>query len=98
MESIYVAIHPSGAETRIVATSATGMVVLKARVTSHPSSPSALPALLDALSIWEGKFVRAALVVDAPGDQPASSLYRDIFPAFGNERYSLEYVLAQPTR
>src|SRR5437879_4971328 len=97
MEPIYVGIHPQGEVTRILAMSGE-MSLLKARLASQPSSPLALPSLLEALWLWQGKQVHAALVVDALPRRCESSLYRDMFPDFGNEHYSLEYVRRPPRR
>src|SRR5438270_9154664 len=97
MESICVGIHPQRQMTRILAMSGTG-ALLKARLASQPSSRLALPSLLEALSLWQGALVRAALIVDAPGSRCETSLYRDMFPDFGNGRYSLEYVQRSPAR
>jgi hypothetical protein len=100
MESICVRIHPQREGTRILATSHAATPLLKARLAAEPASRLALPALLEALSLWQGKLVRAVLVVDALASPYESSIYRDMFPDFGNGRhYSLEYVqLRRPPR
>ena len=67
--------------------------LLKAKLSSWPSSRLALSALLEAIALWQGKHVRAALVADGPGAPSESGLCRDSFPDFGNGlHYSLEYV------
>lgn len=67
--------------------------LLKAKLSSWPSSRLALSALLEAIALWQGKHVRAALVADGPGGPSESGLCRDSFPDFGNGlHYSLEYV------
>lgn len=67
--------------------------LLKARLLPSPSSRLALSALLEALSLWQGRPVRAALVANAPGGLSESTLWRDAFADFGDGRhYTLEYV------
>ena len=61
---------------------------------------TALPALLEALALWQGKPVRAALVVDSHRASSGTSLYHDSFPDFGSALYTLDYVeaLRKPRR
>lgn len=68
--------------------------ILKARFLSSPSSRTALPALLEAIALWQGRPVRAALVADGSSASSGTSLYRDSFPDFGSSLYTLEYVEA----
>src|SRR5207248_11454801 len=74
--------------------------LLKARLSSFPSSRLALPTLLEAIALWQGLPVRAALVADSPPRTSDTSLYRDSFPDFGSALYTLEYVeaLRKPRR
>jgi hypothetical protein len=68
---------------------------MKAHLSLQPSSPRAVVALLEAIALWEGLPVRAALVVDDMStDTPSTSLYRDTFAVFGDETplYRLEWV------
>ncbi len=59
---------------------------MKAHLSLHPASHRAVVALLEAIALWEGAPVRAALVVD-DGSMPSSStsLYRDTFALFGEQ-------------
>ena len=71
-----------------------GEPILKAHLSLSPSSPRAVPALLEAIALWEGAPVRAALAVDASSTSACqTTLYRDLFDVFGNTPlYSLEWV------
>lgn len=93
MRSIWMGIHPRADGTRILATAGAEETLLKARLRPDPQHPRALPALLEALALWQGMAVRAALAVDGSGDGCGTSLYRDSFADVGaTPLYSLEYV------
>jgi hypothetical protein len=101
MKSIWVGIHPQNESTRVLVMSPSGETLLKARLSSYPSSRRALSALLEAIALWQGLPVRGALVVGAKDCSSfETSLQRDAFPDFGNSLlYSLEYVdLLRPPR
>ena len=70
-DRIWVAIHPRGSETRVLATEAAGRALLKARLSAHPWHQRALPSLLEALALWQSRQVHAVLVA---GDTDASSV------------------------
>jgi len=70
-DRIWVAIHPRGSETRVLATEGAGRPLLKARLTSHPWHQRALPSLLEALALWHSRQVHAVLVA---GDADATSV------------------------
>jgi hypothetical protein len=95
MESIWLGLCPSPRTTRILAMRGPGETIMKAHLSLRPSSPRAVIALLEAMALWEGVPVRAALVVD-DGSMPSTStsLYRDTFAIFGDETplYRLEWV------
>jgi hypothetical protein len=95
MESIWLGLCPSPRTTRILAMRGPGEAILKAHMSLRPSSPRAVVALLEAMALWEGMPVRAALVVDdASTPSTSTSLYRDTFEVFGEETplYRLEWV------
>lgn len=80
-------------ETRVLATAGPTETVLKARLSATAQHPRALPTLLEALALWQGTAVRAAVVVD---DQDGSCATR-LKLAFAGELdgaplYQLEYV------
>jgi hypothetical protein len=78
--AIWMAIRPGCTETRILATHRGQQTLLKARLSVQPAHPRAVPALLEALALWEGEQVRAALCVDGSVDGHARRLVRDLFP------------------
>ena len=93
MQPLWVGIHPHRDSTRILVMSSAAETLLKARLLPLPSSRMALSALLEALAMWQGRPVRAVLVVDDSGGPCESNLSRDAFPDFGNGlHYTLEYV------
>lgn len=95
MESIWLGLCPSSRATRILAMRGPSETIMKAHLSLRPSSPRAVIALLEAVALWEGVPVRAALVVDDTSTPSTStSLYRDTFAIFGDETplYRLEWV------
>jgi hypothetical protein len=70
--------------------------ILKAHLSLRPSSPRAVIALLESIALWEGRQVRAALVVDdesMPSTETVTTLYRDTFALFGETPlYQLDWV------
>ena len=84
MRSIWMGIQPERECTRVIAMAGPGAerTLLKARLAPSPASRRALPALLEAVALWQGQPVRAALVADTSGDSCGTSLFRDSFPDF----------------
>jgi hypothetical protein len=78
--TIWTAIHPGPSETRILATHRGQRTLLKARLAAEPAHTRALATLLEALALWEGEPVRAALCVGGSGDGRMPRLVRDLFP------------------
>ena len=64
MRSLWVGIDSRRYETRILATAGPMETILKARLLPSVSHPRAVPTLLEALALWQGISVRAAVVVD----------------------------------
>src|ERR1700761_1961320 len=77
MRSLWVGIDSRCRETRILATAGPTETVLKARLLSSVAHPRAVPTLLEALALWQGSPVRAALVVDDPHGTSATRLGLD---------------------
>ena len=94
MDTMWMGISPGAHSTRVLAMRGPGEKILKAHLRLSPSSPRALPALLEALGLWEGLRVRAALVVDDDCAHGSTSLYRDSFGVHDCESalYSLDWV------
>lgn len=96
MRSIWVAILPRPSETRILATAGVAETLLKARLSSTPRHPRALPTMLEALALWQGQPVRAALCVGVPDSGCATNFSRDWFGAdAATPLYSLDVVDAR---
>lgn len=95
MESIWLGLSPSPRSTRVLAMRGASEVILKAHLSLCPSSPRAVTTLLEALALWEGAPVRAALVVDESSTSSCpTTLYRDLFAVFGQNTplYELDWV------
>jgi hypothetical protein len=65
MDSIWMGIAPSREATRVVAMSGPSSTILKAQLARDPKHPRALATLLEAVALWQGQPVRAALCADA---------------------------------
>src|SRR5258706_3662100 len=94
MESIWMGIAPSSAATRVIAMTGPGDTILKAHLASDPKHPRALATLLEAIALWQGQPVRAALCADAGGLSYDSTLCREAFLDDGGALYSIVWVPA----
>lgn len=95
MDSIWLGLSPSTRSTRILAMRGPGETILKAHLSLRPSSGRAVTTLFEALALWEGAPVRAALVVDDSSSSSCpTTLYRDLFGVLGERTplYELEWV------
>lgn len=95
MESIWLCLCPSARSTRIVAMRGPSETILKAHLSLRPASARGVTALFEALALWEGAPVRAALAVDESSTSSSrTTLYRDLFDVFGETTplYRLEWV------
>lgn len=94
MSSIWVGIDPRPPVARVIATNGFDETLLKARLLPTPRHPRALATLLEALALWQGEKVHAALAVG--DDEPWCDMgnYHVGFPDFGDRTplYSLEVV------
>jgi hypothetical protein len=77
MSSIWMCIAPGPTATRVLAMHGPSKTLLKARLRRDPSHPRALATLLEAIALWEGMPVRAALAADDEPTSYASSLCQD---------------------
>lgn len=64
MNSIWMAIAPGRLFTRVIAMQGASDTILKARLRRDPPHPRALATLLEAVALWQGTRVRAALAAD----------------------------------
>lgn len=62
---LWTAITSSPKATRILTTDGPHAPLMKAQLSPLPHHPRALPALLEAFALWEGRKVHAVLGVDA---------------------------------
>ena len=94
MSNLSMGISPGPKDTRVLAMTGLGDTILKARLSRQPSHPRALPALLEAIALWQGEKVHAALCAAERDGASDSSLYREAFADFGGLLYTLEWVPA----
>ena len=94
MKSIWMGIAPGLTTTRVVAMAGPSETILKAHLSRDPVHPRALGTLLEALALWQGQPVRAALCADAPGFSCDSNLCREAFLVDGGALYNLVWVPA----
>jgi hypothetical protein len=94
MSHLSIGISPGPKDTRVIAMAGPSDTILKARLQRQPSHPRALPTLLEAIALWQGEKVRAALCAADKDGASDSSLYRDAFADFGGLLYTLEWVPA----
>jgi hypothetical protein len=93
MRSLWVAIDSRSEETRILATAGPKETVLKARLSSAAQHPRAVPTLLEALAMWQGIPVRAAIVVADQERSSATRLKLGWLPDFARDPlYTLKFV------
>jgi hypothetical protein len=67
MSKLWMGVVPDPEATRVLATDGSGLSLLKARLPHSPRHPRALATLCEALALWCGRPLRAALAVDGPG-------------------------------
>src|SRR5215207_2351425 len=83
--SLWVAIDSRPDETRILATAGPQATVLKARLSATAHHPRAVPALLEALAMWEGRPVRGVVVVGGADDSSVTRLKLDFLTDVSGE-------------
>jgi hypothetical protein len=77
MESIWMGIAPGRETTRVIAMTRPNETILKAHLAREPRHPRAIPTFLEAVALWQGQPVRAALCADAGGYSCDSSICRE---------------------
>jgi hypothetical protein len=92
MESIWMGIAPGPTTTRVIAMAGPGDTLLKAQLATEPKHPRALATLLEAIALWQGRPVRAALCADASRLSCDSNLCREAFLDDGGALYSVVWV------
>ena len=96
MESIWMGIAPGPTTTRVIAMAGPSETILKAQLACEPRHPRALATLLEAVALWQGQPVRAALCAGPPGLSCDSSLFREAFS--GGALYSVVWAHASTPR
>jgi hypothetical protein len=87
------ALAPSNTETKVLALRRAGESILTASLRRDPASPRAAQALIEAIALWEGATVRAALVVPEKDAGSETTLCRDLFTDFGTTPlYTLDWI------
>lgn len=94
MESIWMGIAPNATSTRVLAMAGTRDTILKARLLRSPAHPRAMATLLEAIALWQGLPIRAALCADTRPDGSDTSLYRETFSDVGGPLYTLDWIPA----
>jgi hypothetical protein len=94
MESLWMGIAPGLEMTRVIAMAGANETILKAHLASDPKHPRALATLLEAVALWQGHPVRAALCADARGFSCDSTICREAFLDDGGALYSVLWVPA----
>jgi hypothetical protein len=92
MESIWMGIAPGAESTRVIAMSGASETIMKARLLRSPSHPRAMATLLEAIALWQGRTVRAALCADSAPSGSETSLYRAAFSDDRGPLYSIDWV------
>lgn len=95
MDTIWMGIAPGPTGTRVLAMEGPTDTILKARLTRSPSHPRAMATLLEAVALWQGRRVRAALCADDMRHGFDSCLFHETFADAGGPLYSLEWIPAR---
>lgn len=101
MDELRMVISPGASTTRVIAITegpSGSETLLKARLSAEPSHPRAVQWLLEAVALWQGARVRAALCAGAPGRTYVTRLYPAWFADFGGALYDLEVVEGRRAR
>lgn len=93
MSSIWMGIAPSPEQVRVMAMHGADQTILKARLRADPVHPRSLQLLIEAIALWQGMPVRAALAADDTSNGYDTNFFQDAFLDFGNTPlYTLEWT------
>ncbi|WP_394827956.1 hypothetical protein [Pendulispora albinea] len=98
MTDIWMGISPGPLTTRVLAMAGARETIVKANLRADPAHPRALATLLEAVALWQGQKVRAALCAKDRDGASDSTLYRAAFGDEGGLLYSLDWLPALPPR
>lgn len=79
MRNLWMGIMPGPEVTRVLVQDGPEQTLLKARLPHSPTHPRAIETLCEALALWCGGKVRAALVADGPEAFCGTTPWLDIF-------------------
>jgi hypothetical protein len=92
MRSLWVVIDSKPDQTRVLAMTGPTETILKARLSGTVQHPRAVPALLEALAIWEGRPVRAVIVAGVRDGSSVKRLKLEFGDEFaGQPLYELQF-------
>jgi hypothetical protein len=92
MSTIWMGIAPGPVTTRVIAMAGASETILKARLSPEPAHPRALSTLLEALALWQGERVHAALAADESVGTFESSMIREALQGGGGPLYTIAAV------
>lgn len=95
MESIWMGISQEPTHTRVLAMAGASETILKARLHRQPAHLRALGTLLEAIALWQGNKVRAAVAVAESAEQFDNTLCHEAFRD-GGALYSVEWGHGYP--
>jgi hypothetical protein len=100
MRAIWMGISPGPEWTRVLVQDGPEQTLLKARLPHSPQHPRAVATLCEAVALWCGRPVRAALAADGPGTFCATTPWLDTFDAVTRSPlFQIEFVSrARPPR
>lgn len=85
---------PASETTRVLALDGPGRTLLKARLPPDPHHPKALGALCEAMALWCGRKVHAAVAAERLGAFCATTQWLETFDAVSSQSllYEVDYV------
>ena len=95
MRHIWMGIMPASETTRVLVMDGPNTTLLKARLPADPGSPKALGTLCEAMALWCGRRVHAALAVDHRDAFCATTQWLETFDALSggeNLLYEVDWV------
>jgi hypothetical protein len=81
MKPLWMGVVPAPEYVRVLLLDDGGTALLKARLPQDPRHPRALESLCEALALWCGRPIRAAVAADRPGAWCATKPWLDTFDA-----------------
>ena len=98
MRSLWMGIMPGLESTRVVGQHDWDRLMLKARLPHSPQDPWAMETLCEAMALWCGRKVCAALVVDGPGSLCVTKPWRDTVARLGRHELFEVHLVSRGRR